>query len=363
MWSSLSPRRVLSRLSAVPVKSPLKRSRHGPLEERDVRLVAVALVGVLFGAALILAWRRGDLARHSTDILISIVVAIAITFILEWSPRVWGRILESREHREFAAFFGSDAIERPLLFVFSERYFKDDPQWVFTAHSPKYADARHSRSQNTRYLAEGVDHWFAKQDVQGAVEIAQTFAAHSRHSPAFVLESKVDEGDLINGDKCIISIGLGFNSRTAILADQCLGQLFHIAWGKSPNREFPHETDLLTFREKLLERPSQGLDYALVARVVIKGRPHFVCAGRTAEGTAVAGHHLAECWKSLAARYHHPKRGGPPKDLSRDSLAVLLTHRVGSTGAANVSTGRVIDEHWWPLDEKAQVATTIEEPA
>lgn len=332
------------------MKSWLRRSKLGSIDESDVRLGAVAFLGGVFLVALLIAWRGGDLLRYRTDILISVIVAIAITFVLEVSPLLFRRLMERKEHRDFVKFFGPDAVARPLMIVFSERYSKEDPKWEFRAHSPRYPDARHSRDANTEYHAEGVDHWIAKQDVIGAGALAHTFAAHSRHSPDFVLEGRVDESDLIGGDRCIISMGLGFNSRTQMIADQCHGKLFNIAWGKSPKNEI--DTDLLTLGGRLPPDPARDLDYAVVARVVIEGRPHFVCAGRTADGTAVAGHYLAKNWKDMLARYE-PRSGkngshSTSHDLCRNSLAVLLTHKVGSTGASNSSTAAAISACWWP---------------
>lgn len=337
------------------MKPWLRPSKHGSFDESDVRLAAVVLLGGAFLVALASAWRGGDLVRYRTDILISVIVAIAIAFVLEISPLLFRRLLERKEHREFVKFFGSDAVDRPVTIVFSERYSKDDPQWNFPAHSPKYPDAWHSLDPNSKYCAEGVDHWIAKQDVVGAGALAHEFAAHSRHSPDFVLESKVDESDLIGGDRCIISMGLGFNSRTAMIADQCFGELFYIAWGKSPKNRIL--TDLLTFGGRLLGDPGPGLDHAVVARVVIEGRPHFVCAGRTADGTAVAGRYLAKNWRDMLAKYERRsgKNGSLRRshDLCRHSLAVLLTHKVGSTGASNSSTVAVVDECWWPDEARA----------
>lgn len=333
----------------------LRPSRHGSFDESDFRLVAVVLLGGALLVALVSAWRAGDLVRYRTDILISVIVAISIAFVLQISPLLFRRLLERKEHRKFVKFFGSDAVDRPVTIVFSERYSKDDPHWDFRAHSPRYPDAWHSRDPDIKYCAEGVDHWIAKQDVIGAGALAHEFAAHSRHSPDFVLESKVDESDLIGGDHCIISMGLGFNSRTAMIADQCNGKLFNIAWGKSPKNSI--HTDLLTFGGKLVDDPGPDLDHAVVARVVIEGRPHFVCAGRTADGTTVAARYLAKNWQDMLAKYERRNRKNGSlrrsHDLCRNSLAVLLTHKVGSTGASNSSTVAVVSECWWPDEARA----------
>lgn len=78
------------------------------------------------------------------------------------------------------------------------------------------------------------------------------------------------------------------------------------------------QSDLM---ESYIMAPKLGHDFAVVARLLCAGsNVHFICAGRTAPGTAAAGRYLQERWTDIAEMF------SPSEDMSRKSLAVLIKH-------------------------------------
>jgi hypothetical protein len=63
----------------------------------------------------------------------------------------------------------------------------------------------------------------------------------------------------------------------------------------------------------------------------------FVCAGRTAPGTAAAGFYLAKHWQKLLKLYR-----AHDKDLNVDSMVVVVRHTAEPTGTQEYdSTGTI----------------------
>ena len=99
--------------------------------------------------------------------------------------------------------------------------------------------------------------------------------------------------------------------------------------------------------------PPEGYEYAIVARVAYaqppsgKSRFYFICAGRTATGTAVAGKYLASRWSEMLKMYED-------RDPATDSLLIVLSHRYadpshGEDDNCEVSVRESKQfRRWWP---------------
>lgn len=152
---------------------------------------------------------------------------------------------------------------------------------------------------------------------------------------------------------CAVSLGLGFNGFTHQLAGYFNPALFKIVWEKSPKRP-ELLTDSFSIGSSTPPMPPEH-DLAIVARIVPRpdtgraNRAWFVCAGRTAAGTAAAGYYLAKEWQQLLDLYkeHH-------KDLDKDSLVVLVQHNEDKSGGSSV--------HEYEYDETAELVRTDGKP-
>jgi hypothetical protein len=128
------------------------------------------------------------------------------------------------------------------------------------------------------------------------------------------------------------------------LAGWCDDDLFEIRWGTSVKPAFTASTDFFTVgKDKHIPTPPAGKDDCIVAREVPRTetgkakRVAFVCAGRTAAGTAAAGFFLAKHWRQLSELY---KEHG--KDLNLHSLVVVVRHGAEASGTQEYDSTGVI---------------------
>jgi hypothetical protein len=152
--------------------------------------------------------------------------------------------------------------------------------------------------------------------------------------------------------KSIIALGLGFNGWTNKLAESFSDDFFGVDWEKfQPLPDFESETDELIFGgTKINSGAKDGKhDYALIARIVARdsGYVQFVCAGRTANGTAAAGFFLADKWDELASLYEGFKKG-KYHQVDSHSLAVIIRHRIGKPNEMDNDNSGVICREEYP---------------
>lgn len=202
-------------------------------------------------------------------------------------------------------------------------------------------------------IPENVWSWLAEEDIRACSYLATLFATERIR---FIIgtdssPSKKGGAEL----KSIIALGLGFNEWTNELAKDTQFRLFKVGEGEFKGkfgRTF--KTDELIFDGKRIERSELDKsepvphDYALIARIVLNpgnGYVHFVCAGRTANGTAAAGHFLATNWKELAGAYK-----GNYDLMDTHSLAVVIRHKVGKLGETHKdASGEICSKTYSPV--------------
>jgi hypothetical protein len=123
-------------------------------------------------------------------------------------------------------------------------------------------------------------------------------------------------------------VGLGFtyHTRRLLSLSGLLGNV-DIEWHEHTR------TDAIKFGHELFFEPhSPTEDVALVVRIVLgNGNVHFICAGRTASGTAAAGRYLSDHWDNIRDAYANHSGC----DVSTHSLAVLIKHPSGFDAVCN----------------------------
>jgi hypothetical protein len=279
-------------------------------------------------------------------------IAVALVDLI---PEMVRRRQEARARRTVIHFFGKEGIKNGFHLVSAERTLK--PTELKHLYAPGAPDtyvskgARHqiknNQDQTMNALPEGVRSWIAEQDIRAASYIGSLFG---RENIGFSIGIDTDENKRLSHTS-LITIGLGFNACTNHLSDLPFddgpAHLFRIHWGTSERDSTLGTTDQLIIGNKTVELSAGDLagdfDYALVARIVAwpeSGHVQFVCAGRSANGTAVAGYFLANCWRELADEYKNES------EMDTHSLAVIIQHKTSEADAGDLdSTGRICKDY------------------
>jgi hypothetical protein len=161
-------------------------------------------------------------------------------------------------------------------------------------------------------LPKDVKAWLAYEDMIVASRMGSLFGSMCGRQVQIDLDN--DEDDWTESPT--IAVGLGFTLHTRKLLDASgLNQKVGIEWTDNPM------TDAINFDGQLYNGAQADHDFAIVARVICAGSSiHFICAGRTAPGTAAAGRFLQERWVDIAEMF------ASSEDMAKKSLAVLIKH-------------------------------------
>ena len=284
----------------------------------------LTLLAVSVALAVLTKHRRLLNDQNSSGLIISIMTTLLIISAVELIPELASIIGEFSEVGKFRQFFGAAAIKDDVRFVTAYRCLRpgigSDP-WI-THHQIAEID-------DAKPVPEGVNAWMPAQDIRAAVDLSNLFFKFTSRRVRFIHDKDIDD----DFEYCAVSIGLGFNGFTHRLASWCDNRLFKIEFGNSIKSTFTRKTDYFSLGDGKTPEPPLGKDDCLIARIVpvtLRGKPRrvcFVCAGRTAPGTAVAGYFLANNWERIMRLYQtHGKK------LERDSLAVVIRHITDSAG-------------------------------
>jgi hypothetical protein len=254
-------------------------------------------------------------------------IAVALVDLI---PEMVRRIQEVPARRRIAHFFGKEGIKNGFHLVSAERTVeRKQLQHLYAPGAPERF--RNTQEKTMSALPEGVRSWLAEQDIRAVSYIAKLFG---EENIGFVIGIDTDQDKRL-AEMSLITFGLGFNGCTNRLADLPFdgpGHLFRVDWEKSSRDLALGTTDALVIGGKKVDLSEDDMkkndvDYALVARIVARpnsGHVQFVCAGRTANGTAVAGYFLAHKWQELASKYKDVA------EMDTDSLAVIIQHTASS---------------------------------
>jgi len=309
------------------------------------------LLLLMMAAGLAVLLVRGGFITDDrlAGMMISLMLTLFIISLVELVPEAATILGRWSEAGEFRRFFGDAALKHDVALVCAHRkldpFVSRDP-WI--THHPLPAGIE-------KAAAEGVNLWLATQDIQAAIYLSGMLSRFTSKTVLLRHDRDVDRDEF---DFCAISLGLGFNGFTHRLAGWCENKLFEIQWGHSVKADFTTTTDFFSIGSDTVPQPPHGKDDCIVARVVPRtepGKPQrvcFVCAGRTAAGTAAAGFYLARRWQKLLELY---KKCG--KDLSVDSMVVVVRHAADPSGAQEYdSTGVLAQDAGEPLIRWGRVA-------
>lgn len=297
----------------------------------------ILLVSLLAGACALAIYLFANGVFNNDKIgypLVGVMTTLFIVSGVELLPEAVRWLRRFSKRGRFCEFFGDAVLKEDIRLVFPNRTISENQKTnpFVTRHKPSDDAA----------LPEGVNGWLAFQDVRAAVYVTNTISEMT-NKQIIAVQDKDVEGDPKNF--CVVSFGLGFTGFTHFAAKYIQPQLFKITWGPSA-KDQSIKTDGFTIADKEPDIP-EGCDIAIIARIVPRhesGHPKrawFVCAGRTAPGTAAAGYFLANHWEQIHELYR--KQG---KELNKDSVVVVIQH------SENAGVGAHGPEY--PLDNTAQ---------
>lgn len=282
-------------------------------------------------------------ASKYVDIWVGIMTSFFVVSLVELVPDLLNELSRHSREARFRRLFGLDPGGEACL-VFAHRTLADDSVWQLAYPPPPV--------MGQTPVCEGTRAWLAVPDIRGAIYIANEISGMGCRIN--VIHDK-DVVGIARPELCMVSIGLGFNGYTKWLAHEADENFFKISYGRSLNRRFSGITDGFTVSGQ--EPPAtESSDNALVARIVTplpggKRRVSFLCAGRTAAGTAAAGYFLANCWDQLFRLYEQNGR-----DPENESLRVIISHIADADAQqSHDSSGEVRSEkEWAPVFMKAK---------
>jgi hypothetical protein len=224
----------------------------------------------------------------------------------------------------FQGFFGKSCIEKDFHLVCSKRTLSHLASQCFEYPfardlliNPKAAKDRakiihDGTTLELMPLPNDVKAWLAYEDMIVASRMGRLFGSMCGRQVQIDLDN--DEVDWTESPT--IAVGLGFTLHTRKLLDASgLNQKVSIEWTDDPL------TDAINFDGQLYNGAQADHDFAIVARVICAGSNiHFICAGRTAPGTAAAGRFLQERWVDIAEKF------SSSEDMAKKSFAVLIKH-------------------------------------
>jgi len=286
--------------------------------------VIAFLVILILGISILIASAFYQLQGTLTTIALGLSTSFIAVALVELVPEFFRWRQQLPERRKAEHFFGKEGMKNEFNLVSAERTVEREfLKHLFAQGAPD--EYKNDQDKTMKALPEGVRSWIAEQDIRAASYIAILF--EDQHIRFRIGIDKDAQNDV--GSTSLIALGLGFNACTNKLAELRFdGPLFTIGWEVSPLEWRLGKTDQLIFDGSQVELTEDdkknNMDYALIARIVAhpgSGRVQFVCAGRSANGTAAAGYFLAQKWDKLAALYDNEAK------MDTHSLAVLIRHK------------------------------------
>jgi hypothetical protein len=247
------------------------------------------------------------------SLTISILTSVLLVGLIEFLSILLQYLVTQGERKAFMKFFGKGVFENGITAIFFTAETKGNLDWVMCPNKP---------DQAANAKIQGVNHIIPFEELKAVLEIKQLFDSMGVKF-GIELDDVCKNKVLPNGS--VLAVGLGFNCATKLIQAFC-PQLFEITY--EVDSDFGYETDDFKVKEGRHDNPNSNskYDYALFARVFKDDVLHFVCAGRTADGTEAACRYLAKNWTKLLRQYDN-ESGKGKHDVNKQSMAVIIRHR------------------------------------
>ncbi len=340
-----------------PLIDPLPR--HKSIADTISLGIGVTLfcVGLGWVPSPLSAWIDTNVEGMPLTVLRGLGITFFIVGLLDLLPEIVRLVLERKKRRRFRDFFGRSIGKNGIKLVTAKRVVDTQfSKYLYCPNAPKEIRSTESVSGNTVNVmlkyAEGVESWIANVDVRSAAYMYSLFSANGIDVD-FKTDSEVEA--MVPHNPSTIAIGLGFNGHTHHVLEWFAGQqLVSVAWDNSAVDPMLGETDQIMFGDQMLMPGRVGKDgrydeYAVIVRVCsagAKSTPHFIVAGRSADGTAVAGAFLAFEWEQLAKQYETKEQC-----FERTSAAFIIHFRPlqGKPSPDRDLTGELDTREFFPI--------------
>ena len=290
---------------------------------RNVAVIATLSIALLSGGYGLKVQGWAGLA----DLSLNVSAAAAGSAFTVISLEALLRAGERRKKQKFISFFGKSALEKDFKLVCSKRElvnpsdgscfkypFRD--KLLFPVHQQTIATAQTRENADAVINTpnpKDVKAWLAYDDMLVAARMGKLFGSVGRQ-----VQIVLDNDDDNWNESPTIAVGLGFTLHTRnLLESSGLNDKVAVNW----TEDLP-PSDAIFFNGRKYSSGIEGEDYAIVVRIICDDETvHFICAGRTAPGTAAAGRYLAEKWEDIFQAYLDNQ-----KPIGSESVAVLIRH-------------------------------------
>lgn len=290
---------------------------------RGIAVIATLSIALLSGGYGLKVKGWAGLA----DLSLNVSAAAAGSAVTVISLEALLRAGERRKKQRFISFFGKSALKKDFKLVCSKRELVNPSdgscfkypfreKLLFPVHHQTIAPALTRKKADAGIIIpnpKDVKAWLAYDDMLVAARMGKLFGSVGRQ-----VQVVLDNDDDNWNESPTIAVGLGFTLHTRkLLASSGLNGKVAVKWttGLPPS-------DAIIFKGHEYSSGIEGEDYAIVARIICDDETvHFVCAGRTAPGTAAAGRYLAEKWEDIFQAYLDYQRS-----IETESIAILIRH-------------------------------------
>lgn len=281
------------------------RSQNGRLDETETRR-AVKI------------YQNGQKREMLKSLSIGILTSVLLVGLIELLAVFIENLATDGARKRFVRFFGNGSLagEGVTAFFLTAQPSKNNPDWVQCPNKPPKAN-------NAKI--QGVNHVVPFEEVKAVLDIQRLFDSMGAR-----FEIDLDENLPSKSlpSHSVLAIGLGFNYATFLIQD-CCKPLFEVIYENDESLGFTTDDFMVNEIKHDVVKEDSKYDYALFARVFKDDVLHFICAGRTANGTEAACKFLARNWKTLADQYENDTGKGK-YNIFKQSMVVVLRHHVNN---------------------------------
>jgi hypothetical protein len=293
------------------------------VNKKNVAVILTLFVALLFGGYGLKIKGLAGLA----DLVLNVSAAAAGSAVTVVSLEKVLSAGERRKKQKFISFFGKRSLDKDFKLICSKRELANPAdgscfrypfreKLMFPEHPPAITSEPGTDSNDTLVNTpnpKDVKAWLAYDDMLIAARMGKLFGSMGRQ-----VQIALDNDDDNWNESPTIAVGLGFTLHTRkLLASSGLNSKVVVKWTNSSP-----PTDAIFFDGREYSSGDEGDDFAIVARIICDDEMvHFICAGRTAPGTAAAGRYLAEKWEEIFQIYSEKQ-----KSINTESIAVLIQH-------------------------------------
>lgn len=299
-------------LSVIPFWNPntsdsilVLRSQNGRLDENETRRAAKT-------------YQNGQKQEMLKSLSISVLTSVLLVGLIELLAVFIENLATDGARKRFVKFFGNGSLggEGMTAIFLTAQPSKNNPDWVECPNKPPNAN-------NAK--VQGVNHVVPFEELKAVLDIQRLFDSMGAR---FEIDLDINLPSNTLPSHSVLAIGLGFNYATYLI-QECCKPLFEVFYENDESLGSITDDFMVNEIKHDVVKKDSKYDYALFARVFKEDVLHFICAGRTANGTEAACKFLARNWIVLASQYEYDTGKGK-HNIFKQSMVVVLRHHVNN---------------------------------